>query len=290
MVILRQGFKIIGGVVLFIILLVLGELLAAALTGSHRRAFAVLSADDILELGEQTADLATHAAQYQPEIRVNQAHVPPYIETIWYQAVDQGDTLMLVYYADWPNEIHPNSVFHWLYENYRRAVYGSAHDIEYIELQIDKATGIVQCVRYETAEPGDYNRNWTVHQFVFIDRLASGEGYTHVICAENNPCQSDPQVIDAVWRAGDVPVLGVMTWNHLYELLPGDDYGVYTETIQAPLHYLTDDVYREQKMARRSQGDLKTNPDETSRNILRIVFWSLGALLTVLLTWGRMRQ
>lgn len=274
-----------GTILLFFVLALLGELIAASLTGMDRRTYAVLPPHSTINAD---TDLATYAARYLPEIRVNPAHVPPHVEQIWYQAVDHGPTITLAYYLDWSNEIHPNPIFHRLYELYRRAVYGSEHDIEYIEVQIDKTTGQVQRLRFETAAAGDYNRSWTTHLFAYIKRV--GIGYGQCILEHEGHCAPDTIMIDGAWDTEHKPVLGVMTWNHLYEWLPADDYGAYTEVVQAPLVYLTDEAYSDFKLARRSQGDLKTATDETPRTILRVIFWSLSAILTLWLALGRTQQ
>ncbi len=272
---------LLSALIVFVVLGLTGELLAAALTGRDQRTYTTWPADTTIMSGEREVVLVNYAARYAPVIRTNPAHLPPNVEHIWYQAVVRGDTVVLVYYLLWENELHPNPIVHRLYETYRWAVYGSVRDIEYIELHIDRNTGVVQRMRFETATDGDYNRQWTTHLYAYLDLNAAGNGYDYCILDHEGSCQSDYTLIDGVWDAGNRPVVGVMTWNHLYTLLPDDDYGAYTHVIDAPLRYLTDDDFRDEKLARRSQGDLKVQTDNSLRNVLRVIFWSLSALFTL---------
>lgn len=270
---------------LWVLLALCGELVAAALTGRDPRSYTVLPPDAVVTDGDRELDLASYAAQYVPVLRVDPANLPPDVETIWYQAVVRDDMIILVYYVQWENEIHSSPVVHRLYELYRRAVYGSVHDIEYIELHIDRTTGIVHRMRFETASDGDYNRQQVTHFSTYLNYDAADGGYDYCVTggvvSGEGLCLSDNNTtwIAGVWNVDRRPVLGVMTWNHLYTLLPDDDYGPYTHVIDAPLRYLTDDVFEQEKLARRSQGDLTVSADPTLRNVLRGVFWGLSALL-----------
>jgi len=255
-----------------------GELLAASLTGYTTRSVDVLTPDVSVMVSGREVNGLELAEAYRPIIRINPAYVPPFAKVLWYEVVDQEDSVTLVYYLDWENEIYPQPLLHFLYEIYRRAVYGSVHDIEYIEITVGKLDGVVTRIRFETTYNGNAaNHNFPEHLRVFGELNNTRTGYQiTVVDQSGNIARTD--TVSGIWGSDNRPVLGVMTWNHLYTLLD-DSYNVYSQIIDVPLQYLTDDVYRAYKFARRSHGDIATMENETPRNILRILFWGSSILI-----------
>lgn len=279
--------RVIGAVCLLFAVGVAGELIAAALTGRVGRSYAYLPQAATVTLGGQSLSLEEAARRYRPQVYMDPQYMPPTVGTIWYQAVDQGNALTLVYYLDWDNEIHPQPILHILYEIYRQAVYGSAHDIEFIEITVDKTTGDVIKVRYETSPEGIYNRDVPVHLVAELQQTADGSGYEYTARDRDTGELLMSETLDTRWNAEDPVTLAVFTWNHMYTLPALDAVDVRQDVaIDAPLGYLTDAVYAQYKFARRSQGDIVTALDETPRTILRFLFWGVG----IALAFGLLRR
>jgi len=263
-----------------------GELLAAALTGRVERAYSTLDQQAMVTVAGDSLSLEAVARAYRPTVYIASQYIPPDVLNIWYQAVDRGDLLTLVYYLDWENEIHPQPIAHRLYELYRLAVYGSTHDIEFIEITVDRQTGDVAKVRYETSPAGIYNCDIPVHLVAVLKQNAARDGYEYTVSDRESGELLKTDVIPGTWKVDRPLTLKVFTWNHMYTLagsVPDSQAGV---VIDAPLRYLTDPVYIEHKFARRSQGDIVTRLDETPRNLLRLLFWCVGGGVLVWL-WRR---
>jgi hypothetical protein len=278
--------RVIGAVSLLCAVGIAGELLAAALTGRAARGYAYLPQDATVTLNGEVLSLEEVAHRYRPQVTMDPRYMPPTVGTIWYQGVEQNDAvpredaLTLVYYLDWDNEIHPQPILHVLYEIYRQAVYGSTHDIEFIEITVDTATGDVRKVRYETSPEGTYNRDIPVHLIAEFQQIADWNGYDYTVRDRDTGELLMSERLDLRWNAEDPVTLAVFTWNHMYTLPALDPVDVRQDVaIEAPLGYLTDAVYAQYKFARRSQGDVVTALDETPRTVLRLLFWGAGVAL-----------
>jgi hypothetical protein len=261
---------------------VAGELLSAALTGRAGRDYDYLESGTVITLKGNPLSLEAMARAYQPQITMDSQYMPPNVVAIWYQAVSRDDAITFVYYLDWENEIHPQPVVHWLYEVYRRAVYGSEHDIEYVEITVDTRTGDVEKVRYETSPAGIYNRDVPVHLVAVLEHNTDWTGYQYTVRDRDSGELLSSDTVAGIWNAENPVTLAVFTWNHLYTLRSvgaSDDHA--DVAIEAPLRYLTDAVFAQYQFARRSQGDVATAVDETGRHLLRFLIWGAGAAVTL---------
>ena len=161
-------------------------------------------------------------------------------------------------------------------------MYGSTRDIEYIEVTVDSATGEVRRVRYETSPEGIYNRDVPVHLIATLDQRPDRTGYAYTVRDRETGELLLSETLDAVWDAAHPVRLAVFTWNHMYTLVGPDAADIREDVaIDAPLGYLTDAVYAQNKFARRSQGDIATALDETPRTVLRLLFWGAGILFAL---------
>lgn len=252
-----------------------------SVTGQQGRAYAVLAAGTLVDLGDQSLTVDEIAHRYQPTILLRpNTDSPPAVE-MWYEAILLNGELGLVYHPIWKDEIHPKRWAHLAYSVFRAIYYGMPlWDIEYIQINVDLDTGRILRVRYETGEGDEYDRDISEHLSVLIDRV---EGQ-YIERWENRAGElvEGPRPIKV---AGNKPLdFGVLTWNHLLVLI--SDRSQYTVPMPMELIYLTEQNYARHKLCRRSQGDFVT-PDHRLK-IPLIVVLVLGISLSyVIQRWIR---
>ncbi len=238
-----------------LLLLLLSVLAAAALTGRTQRAYPVLAQEATVNVAGKAAPVAQWAEVYRPEIYLRSATPSPELLWVWYEAVPAGPEIRFVYYHAWANEVHPNAIFHALYAGYRAAYFGyPLYDIEFFQVTVDRRTGEVQGLRFETGMSTEYFQPFPEHVTVRYT-LASDGTYGAVFTTPSGGERRRPAA-PLVFDGTRVRV-GVQTWNHLVHALERRDEA--DEVLQeAPLRYLTDADYRRHKFVRKSQGDSRT--------------------------------
>ena len=247
--------------------------LALLLTGRASRAYPVAQPQAMVHVAGQDITAEGLAARYAPTILDLEAHQPPNARLMWYEVVEQGDRLVMVYHPLWDDETQPNPVGNFLYRVYRQAAYGSERDTEYIEVTIDRASGVIVRLRFEMAPPGEYDRPATEHLSVLIER--SDVGYDMTVSDEaGQVVQPKAALADTSFIQGQTVTLSVQTWNHIFT--PGR-VDADAKPLRMPLTFLDDATYRAMKMATRSYGDVFTPLDrEPGVVALTVLFSVLG--------------
>jgi hypothetical protein len=170
---------------------------------------------------------------------------------MWWEAIDTGTSIALVYHPVWEDERHPNRLFNALYRLYRAIVYGTPiRDIEYIQINVNCSNGLIQRIRYEGSSAASYDDWFATHTLVAIDRV--GSQYIETVSFSGMR-----STVRSVRIDGPSLRFGVVTWSHQFALI-NDDAEAYSVPVNMPLAYLTDKDYQRYKMARRSQGDFST--------------------------------
>ena len=186
---------------------------------------------------------------------------------MWWEAVDTGDSTILVYHPVWQDERNPLPLLHWIYYAYRTIVYGTpVRDIEYIQININRATGLIDRIRYKGSTAADYNVPMAQHIRFVIDR-ADGD-YIETATLPNNNMR-----VRSLQLASTRPIFGIATWSHQFVLLE-NGAADYTIPVSMPLEYLTEENYAQHKLARRSQGDFATREGivgRTAKSVMQIV-------------------
>ena len=62
-------------------------------------------------------------------------------DNVLYEALLPSTKLIINYYLNWKDEVHPNPVAHTLYRGFRSVMYGSPRDIEYVQVVVSFHTG-----------------------------------------------------------------------------------------------------------------------------------------------------
>lgn len=249
-------------VIIVIVIFLLAVWLGLAATGFKSRDYTTLPEDAALRLGNETLTPEQLAARYQPHIYMDPATTSPPPVVMWYEIIDVSDHWVLVYFVEWEDEIHPNIYIHYLYSLFRAAYYGwPVKDIEFVQINVDKETGQIKRVRFETSMEDDFDIALAEHFLVYID-CHSDDCFMRITDSKGSETVVEKS-ISLNLAQGRHLQLGVATWNHLMVLLEANDTQ-YTKLIDFELRYLDDYTYRRDKYTRKSQGDYVTQESALS--------------------------
>lgn len=237
----------------------------ARLTTDSPRAYEVLAPTTTVQLGATSRTVDDLAQAFRPGIRALPRPGDDPVVAIRYEAVADGEDLLLRYFVSWADEIHPNPVAHALYAAYRWAYYGGVRDIEYVQLRIDPAAEVSE-IRFETSGAADPFTPRPRH----VDAIAVPDGSDWVRTLTDEADDDVPPVLRT--PRTDPVVLRVVTWNHLLDLVPaGESTGRLDSPPAVPL---TDDGYRAAAAARRGHPD-----DRNVQTPVRDLAGSVGTAL-----------
>lgn len=169
---------------------------------------------------------------------------------ILYDAVAGGENLMLInYFVFWPDEIHPNPFTHLIYREFRKLFYGSAEDIEFIQIVISIETGDVVRVAFERDPSGRHDHPSPRHELLIASRKTAAEAF--YTTGSGRTVHGSCGAVAVAFDGKRAKIL-TGTWNHIHELYSGEG-----DLIDDPhLEYMTDEMYRKYCMARRSKPPL----------------------------------
>lgn len=204
---------------------------------------------------------------------------------MWYEAVQEDESLVLIYHPVWEKEIHPNPILHRLYSAFRAVYYGlPLLDIEYIQGNINREDGTIRKVRYETSVASDYYRALPPHRYVFVNK--DNGTYSKKVLDNDGKVVEETTDISLPLRDGRRLSFGILTWSHQLILLDAnpDDY---TIEMQMPLEYLSEQDYAKYKFCRKSQGDYVTTESKIVLSVVAIISSSAITLLGLILTKKR---
>lgn len=136
------------------------------------------------------ADLDTLARRHVPAIYQDPALPGGPLRAMLYEAYAEGPRVSILYRTVWDDEIHPVPWLHAVYRPFRQLWYGSARDVEYVRVDVDRASGEVVALDFQTEASGRADATFPRHERVVLERPRS-------------------------------LALRVLTWNHL--LAPADE-------------------------------------------------------------------
>lgn len=262
-----------------IFLLIMALLAAVALTGHDKRSYSVLNQHDVVIVDGKTIRISDLASKYMPKMYLRPSTPSPPLLFIWYEAALAYKTIDFIYYFVWENEVNPNKIIHKLYSVFRAAYYGTApYDIEYFQVNVDRANEAVIRLRFETSNSDDYYQVLQEHIVAHITLKANGD-YEEVRTSQDGKELSRSPLIQVEFESKRVRV-GVQTWNHLSRLL-NNQTQKYNLLQEAPLAPLSERDYSRYKLARRSQGDYKTKESNFKLPGVSILIF----MFTFLIAW-----
>lgn len=253
--------KIFLNILIVCLVLLLSVLIASYITGRDKRAYKSLLPSESLNIAGQTTTIDSFAQLYKPEMFLRPNTPTPPLKWIWYEATPNDTTIDFTYYFAWENEINPNKTIHNLYSIFRAAYYGyPLYDIEYFQVNIDKSTGLIKRLRFETSKSDDYFPTIVEHIIIAINRTQNGN-YIKYKINDSGENLSSQEPIDLICEDKRVKA-GVQTWNHLTRLLDSNVVSEYSLLQDMPLKFLTDSDYKRYKFVRKSHGDHKTKENK----------------------------
>ncbi|MCX6227036.1 MAG: hypothetical protein NTV01_20195 [Bacteroidia bacterium] len=271
--------KIFVNILLFCLILLLSVLIASYFTGRDKRSYKTFLPSDTLNIGGEIFTIENLAQQYKPEMYLRPSTPTPKLEWIWYEATPNDSTIDLNYHFAWENEINPNKTIHYLYSIFRAAYYGyPLYDIEYFQINVNKSTGLVQRIRFETSNSDYYFPPVVEHIIIAIDKDENGNYYKTKISSTGEKISSG-ELIDVVFDNRRIKA-GVQTWNHLSRLLDKNVISEYSLLQDMPLKFLSESDYKNYKFVRKSQGDPKTKENRITFNIAAVLVFIFVSIPT----------
>jgi len=231
--------------------------LVAIMTGAIKRDYPTLDSFALVSVNDSIVSIENLALEYLPLLFMREGTTSPPALGMWWEAIDAGDTIALIYHPVWQDEVHPIPWVDKLYRVYRAIYYGTPiRDIEYIQVNIRRSDGLIQRIRYEDTTATSYYAPTSDHRPVIINR----DGYDYI---EQSNQSKKFSVNGAKIR------FGIVTWSHQLTLLEDNNHS-YIVPVNMQLVYLHEEDYKSYRIARRSQGDFVTRESFLGK-ITRIV-------------------
>ncbi len=283
---IRSIFTVLGW-----ILVALGVLLIAVyVTGREARAYPVLAEDTLTQVGSGQIAVRDLAVRYHPLVYKQPEVESPPLLWLWYNAVDAGDHIDLIYYFVWQNEINPIPLIHRYYSIFRAFYYGyPLYDIEYFQVGVAKGDGSIASLMFETGPSDDFYSVINAHIVVQAGRLASGEYQARYL---DRSTQAEIRSLTLVPEFdGEHVKVAAQTWNHLSTLVTAGNDSVYTEGLDSDLvKNLSAADYSNYKFVRKSQGSHVTRENRFGVLVSAAAIFILVTLPAMLLSRLRAKK
>ena len=261
-------------------------LLAAAITGRDHQAYPVLLPEEQIKVGGHGREVVGLALEYQPRMFLRNETPSPALLWTWYEVIQDSDTVDIVYYQNWEDEVNPNPTIDKLYSVFRAAYYGyPTYDIEYFQVKISRSTGGVVELLYETSPTDDYYV--TISEHLISRCIIRDDGFCDQILTTRNGEEISHSSLEVKFDENHVLVLA-QTWNHLTRLLSSSDKNV--QFLDSNLKYLTKADYSRYKFVRKSQGDNKTQENRWTLPIAVLSTFVFVTLPAILIEYTRRRS
>jgi hypothetical protein len=259
---------------LLILVLIISVLFGAFFTGHAKRAYHIIDLDEIVIIKGDEFDVKQLAERYVPNVFIQKNYETPPLLWVWYEVIEVEKSYDIQYYFVWENEIHPNAILHNLYSFFRGIYYGiPLYDVEYWQVSVDKETGDINKMRFETSPGDDYNVTISKHWISEYYRQNDGF-YENVVIDKDDNVEISRNCCQEIKFKSTHPEIISQTWNHLTRLLTPEDGDDLHEFVDINLKELTEQDYQRHKFVRKSQGD-----HFTSESGLSLIFGTLASFL-----------
>lgn len=275
-----------------ILLILIVSVLGAFFTGRTQRAYSVLKPEEIIYLSGKQITVGELAQEYRPTMHLRTMTPSPPVLWIWYEVVPNETTYDIVYYYNWENEINPNMTIHNYYSIFRSAYFGyPLYDIEYFQVNVNKSSGRIDKVKFESSTSDKYDKEIVEHIIVDVIRIDSIK-FREIHRRSNGNIISDRVIIPSFHK--NSVLVGTLTWNHMSCLITDHNKNEYVLNVDsdAMLKFLSSNNYSKYKFVRKSQGDHKTKEDKISSALALLAILLMVMLPAYLLTKlkGKKRQ
>jgi len=240
------------------------------LSGFLPRKYEVLPPETTVSLAGNSLSLEELVQKYRPSYWLPEQQSSPASERILYEVIEGEKVYTIVYHPEWENEIAPDQTQHIFYAAFRLVKYGfSLKDIEFVQLTINKNSGIIEKILLETINSENtFNSNLQQHYRLLLER--TGENTYKKVLSDTE----EGAVIKEdffLMMESEASQLLIATWNHLSKIANIEFKGEGHQQQSFQLTFLTGDIYKRLKLARRSQGDFKTKESPMNTPIIFFV-------------------
>ena len=212
------------------------------LTLKFNRDYEALDPAVALTVAGETAAVSSFAERYAPVFYMDPRLARMRPDNVLFEAQAPATRLVFNYYLNWRDEIHPNPLAHPLYRGFRSVVYGSARDIEFVQVRVSFKSGEVRGFSFERDPSGRHDHPSPRHALVSAERGRGEEPFTVTVDGRAHGTM-------IVRFQGRRLCLLVATWNHIYDFYTGGGDRI----ADPPLKFLSADLYKKYYMARRSR-------------------------------------
>jgi len=228
----------------------------------------VLDGSSTLELGSVKLTGEQIASRYKPIVRQKSAWQDRPLR-IQYEVFEEASEYTIRYHIVWLDETHPIRPLNLIYRPFRILYYGSTVDIERIQVSVDRNTGRISTVVFET-EPSKGSSAFPSHARAELSRR--GQGYALLI--------DNGQAVEAspTFKGDRVEIL-VSNWNHEFSISFSP---LGTTAFDLPLGFLGDDEYVALRYATRMQAN--SDRFHKARTGILLMCWFILSPLVILLT------
>lgn len=215
-------------------------------TGNVEREYNVVEPNETVLFKNQPSNIENLAEHYLPEMYILKELQDIKPEEVYYEVIDRDRNFSIVYRVIYSTETVPSFLLNSIYSAYRTLFYGSKKDIEFVQFDINKETGAINRVLFETSSTSSKSL-LQIHKLTEI--IKYNDGYLMKIREES-------QYLEDLHLNDTHLQIVVVTWNHLFSVFNNKTDYIKIGTI--PLSFLDKEEYKDYKMARRSAGDFKS--------------------------------
>ena len=180
-----------------------------------------------------TGDLQALAEAMAPRMVQPKVDLANPTVAMLYAPYTNGPLIGIRYFVQYSDEDLKSHLMDSIYDLYRKQHYGSAVDIEPVEVFVDADSRSMAGVAFKTGQ---------------------NQAYYKILVQENTWLTFKASALTAMDRVGEHPRIGVSTWNHLHDLPSVLQNRPYPPTIDppvVPVIRLTDDLVRRWRFDRR---------------------------------------
>lgn len=234
-------------IIIIVIVLVSAFLVSLYLTGRVEREYDVIEPDKTVIFKDTSLKTENLATIYLPEFFFPKELQDPKPELVTYEIIQNKNNFSIVYRLIYPTENVPSFYLNKIYSEFRKLYYGSEKDIEFVQIDINKETGIIDRILFETSS---VSYNSLLQKHIPVEIINEEDKYSLKLGEEKRYFNNIPLNETHLQ-------LVVISWNHLFNLLNNATDYIKIENLN--LSFLDEKIYKDYKMSRRSNGDFKSN-------------------------------
>ena len=257
-------------------------------TGRYKRTYESITFNESINFNSSSIQCKNLLEIYKPIVYQENTLRGPKPQKIYAECIRGSsiNTIVLVYRIYWKTEEHPRKIFDKLYILFRSAFYGSKADIEFIQLRLNANQKLIE-IKFESDPSNDPDvlspqhllASFTLEVVPGIDSISELNELSWILTYNNKRYQEKKLIFEKIGNNSPATHLAirVFTWNHIYALTQ-DFTGC--QSFDLPLEELTESIYQNLKMSRRSCADYCRTINR-KKSILQAIFFICNPLIAL---------